>query len=566
MGLKRNLLTFLFLTSVVSAAPILRLSSAAVGPVLVSSATNGSTQTVYASNIGDGNLNLTATASAAWLATSVGSNGPCANGIGNCIPIQIALNTAALPNGTYTSFVTLTDPNAVDTPQTISVTVQVGGVPAGIDLYAAPNGGTASTTVQTRSAVTASASTQTGGSWLSVALNGAGSFGFFYPYLISATSQPGQATGDYQGSVQFSGSTYDPDNRAVGVTLHVTASPILQFDAAPSLSALQGSTAATAVVTLQNVGQGTAALSGSSSTSGFLTAAVTDNAHITITATPGSLAPGTYLGTVTVTSNAANPVTIPVTFVVRASSAPVASFGGVVENALGTPTLAPGDIASVYGDQLVAGGPTPAPSLPLPTILGGTSVTVNGTLAPLYYTSTGQINFQVPYDTKAGLATVQVTRGGQAGNQVSANVVNRAPRILNFQPPYNNVPIIVNQDGSIPVAGAAPLPSHPAKPGDYLTIYMIGLGSTSPAVVAGAAAPGAEPLARVDGPVSVTLGGGFMATTTPTVFYAGLTPGFAGLYQVNIQIPADAAAGSAVALSMAVDGGGTNVVNIAITR
>ena len=567
VSLKRNLLTFFFVASALSAAPILRLSSATVGPVPASGGTNAATQTIYASNLGDGNLNLTASASDAWLSAQVGSNGPCATGSGNCIPIQIALNTAAVANGTYTGFVTISDPNAVDSPQTVSVTVQVGGVPAAIDLYAAPNGGTATATFETRSAVTANATTQTGGNWLSVALDGAGSFGFFYPYVITAATQPGQAAGDYQGAVQFSGSTYAPDNRSVGVTLHVTSAPILQLTDTPlRLSAVQGSAAATGVVTLQNTGQGTAAITGASSTSSFLSATVTDNSHVTVTATPGSLAPGTYSGTVTVASNAANPVSIPVTFVVRATSAPVASLGGVVENAVGTGTLAPGDIASVYGDQFVASSATPASSLPLPTILGGTQVLFNSTPAPLYYTSAGQINFQVPYDAQPGLATVQVVRGGQAGNLVSATVVSHAPRILRFQPPYGTVPIIVNQDGSIPVTGSAPLPSHPAKPGDYLVIYMIGLGTTSPAVVAGAAAPGAEPLARVDAPVTVILGGGFMPSVMPTVLYAGLTPGFAGLYQINIQIPADASGGSSVPLSVTVDGGGTNVVNIAITR
>src|SRR5436305_658402 len=189
MVLQRNLVKFLFFITAagsLSAAPILRLSSGAV-TVQTSGGTNAANQTVYASNAGDGTLNLTATSSATWLTAQVGSNATCPVGTGNCIPIQLALSAASLAPGTYTGFITVSDPNAVDSPQTISVTVQVGGVPASLDLYATPNGGKATATIETHGATKAVATTQTGGSWLSV--TGAGSFGFFTPYLVTATSQ-----------------------------------------------------------------------------------------------------------------------------------------------------------------------------------------------------------------------------------------------------------------------------------------------------------------------------------------------------------------------------------------
>lgn len=107
----------LSLSSVLSAAPRLALSTATVGPVNTITAVNGPSQTVQALNLGDGSLNLTATSSAAWLSATVGARGSCGGNGGNCYAITIALNTAPLSAGTYTEFVTLTDPNAIDTPR-----------------------------------------------------------------------------------------------------------------------------------------------------------------------------------------------------------------------------------------------------------------------------------------------------------------------------------------------------------------------------------------------------------------------------------------------------------------
>jgi len=96
--------------------------------------------------------------------------------------------------------------------------------------------------------------------------------------------------------------------------------------------------------------------------------------------------------------------------------------------------------------------------------------------------------------------------------------------------------VVVNQDGSINTS------AKPAKAGEVLTIYAIGFGATNPAVRTGAPAPGAEPLARVTPNVSIAFGNG-IGKVIAEPFFAGLTPTYAGLYQVNVFVPADSQQG-----------------------
>jgi uncharacterized protein (TIGR03437 family) len=161
---------------------------------------------------------------------------------------------------------------------------------------------------------------------------------------------------------------------------------------------------------------------------------------------------------------------------------------------------------------------------------------VNDQPAPLFYSSYGQINFQVPYNATPGDGVIRVDRPGQRGNNISVIIAQRAPRILRLG--IANYGIIVNQDGSFPIPQTAGIPSHPAKPGDVLVIYAIGLGQTSPSVVEGTNAP-SSPLASVPEITRVLFGGGGFAGDPISVapMFAGLTPGFAGLYQVNVSVP-----------------------------
>jgi uncharacterized protein (TIGR03437 family) len=80
--------------------------------------------------------------------------------------------------------------------------------------------------------------------------------------------------------------------------------------------------------------------------------------------------------------------------------------------------------------------------------------------------------------------------------------------------------------------------SHPAAPGEILTIYLAGMGATTPAVQSALPAPSAEPFARVSVPPVVTVDG-----QDAMILFAGLTPGGVGLYQINFQVPLTAKSG-----------------------
>ncbi len=90
------------------------------------------------------------------------------------------------------------------------------------------------------------------------------------------------------------------------------------------------------------------------------------------------------------------------------------------------PRVAPGSLASVFGTGLASAADS-ASGFPLTTSLGGTSVSIGGTLAPLLYVSAGQINFQVPSGTASGAATMVVNGPGGASASFSFTVTAQAP-------------------------------------------------------------------------------------------------------------------------------------------
>lgn len=559
------------------AAPRLVLSSSALTPPRINPGSNGTVQTVEALNAGDGALNLTATASASWLSATVSAAKPCVILTGTCNTISISFATAALAPGSYTEYIVLNDPNAVDTPQEIAVTILVRGMPDAITLYVYPNGaGPASQAfsyIYPASAITATVSTQSGGNWLN--FTAAGNAIANLPNTIQVTAQIGQAPGTYTGSVSVSGSTLASDNKTIAVTMIVTSSPIVDLSVISPLRfyGFQGGDKPySSSITFPAFGTAALNITAANSSAAFVTAALVNSNTISITADPTTLTAGSYNATVTVVSNAANNalISIPVEFVVYPVGPNVISAGGIVNAAsFVAESFSPGDIVSIFGTQLAAAGTAATnPGLPpLATKLGNVQVLVNGAPVPMYYASPKQINFQVPYSLVPGqVATVQVTSGGVAGNRRSIAIVASAPRILLFGGTYG---VVANaSDGSLALPPSVVFPgfvSHPAKPGDVLVFYAIGFGQTSPPAVEGVAASG-TPL-QYSPTASVTFGALFSVGTPVTVTapFAGLTPSAVGLYQINVTVPANVPVSNALPVTVSLGGAISNGVNVAIS-
>jgi adhesin/invasin len=484
---------------------------------------------------------------------------------GNCFPVQISLATSSLAKGVYTGTITVSDPNAVDAPQFITITAFVGGnIPDKLEFFAPP-GGSASTGFTSGAPVTANISNNT--PWLAVAADGAGSFQFNVPvtYRVTATALNGMGAGDYNGSIAISGSSFAPDNKSLPVALHVTTQPILRVNPESlAFRIAQSAAKQTAFAVLANGGQGTLTISNVTAASGsgaWLSAQTISNGQfLSVVADPTGLSPGSYTGTVTVASNAANSsVAVPVQLNVVAQTAPVAVAGGLVNNGTfgGGEPLAQGDIVALFGDQFTYGEPQQATNLPLPTNLADTQVLVNGQAAPVYYVSPAQINFEIPIDAAVGDATVQVVRNGQQGNRAYMLIKDRVPRFILFQGgPYA---VMTTPDGTL-----TGIPTHPVKANDVVVIYTIGLGPTSPSVASGTASP-SNPLAIVNAETRVCFGNDSPFSPAPCVTpqFVGLTPGFVGLYQVNVAIPQNLTSGN-LPFSFSVSGVASDVVQLAV--
>jgi uncharacterized protein (TIGR03437 family) len=160
----------------------------------------------------------------------------------------------------------------------------------------------------------------------------------------------------------------------------------------------------------------------------------------------------------------------------------------------------------------------------LPTSLDGTSVTINGKAAYVYYISPVQVNVLAPVDSNTGPVDVVVTNNGQASAAASVNLAAFSPAF--FQ--YGGANAIATRNGDYALIGSG-TGTVPAKPGDVLILWGTGFGPTSPAIVDGQVVTGAP---AVTTNPTVTIGGA-AATVIATV----LSPGSAGLYQVAVTVP-----------------------------
>ena len=181
--------------------------------------------------------------------------------------------------------------------------------------------------------------------------------------------------------------------------------------------------------------------------------------------------------------------------------------------------VAPGEIAAIFGTGL--GPDTPVTGVlnadgVLPGTLGGVEVRFEGTLAPIFYAQSGQLNVQVPY-TVAGIETadVEVRYQAKVVGTASVPIAPSAPAVLT---------LAINPDGS-PNAESAPAPRA-----TWMTFYATGEGLTDGPNIAGtpARAPYPHPLLAI----SLTIAG-----VDAEILYAGSAPDLIGVLQINARVP-----------------------------
>jgi len=249
-------------------------------------------------------------------------------------------------------------------------------------------------------------------------------------------------------------------------------------------------------------------------------------------------------------STASGPVYYPITSVgscTGASGGPPAtpSISGVVSASAfgGFPSVAPGSWVEIYGSNLAPDtrewgtadftGPNGDDA---PTTLDGVVVTIGGQKAFIDYISSGQVNAQLPSNiATGGMLQLTLANGDATSAPVNLMVNPTEPGLLapaSFQIGGHQYVVAILPDGTyvLPTGAIAGVNSRPAKPGETVTMYGVGFGPVTPSFLAGV-------IVTAQNSLSASFQMKF-GQTQATVPYYGLAPGFVGLDQFDVVVPA----------------------------
>lgn len=271
-------------------------------------------------------------------------------------------------------------------------------------------------------------------------------------------------------------------------------------------------------------------------------------ATVTVAVNGIGLTAGIYTGTLTIAIPGAvvPSLTVPVTYAISPTT-PIIAASGVVHAAtfLNSP-VSPGQLVTIFGQNLANGAAAATPSGNLyPTTLGATTVTIGDSPCPLIYVSPAQVNLQVPFEIQGPTAQVVVKLGDVSSQPAVVNVEPATPAMFSVDGTGGGAAAILkNSDFTLVTAANA------ARRGDVLAIYCTGLGQVQGGGVTGMAATEPAPTAAL---VTVNFG-----TTAATIRYAGLAIGFLGLYQINVVVPAISGGAQGGAVPVTIKAGSAN--------
>jgi uncharacterized protein (TIGR03437 family) len=557
---------------VAASGPILAVDTTGVLFQAIEGGGSTATQIVKILNLGDStstvNWTTTLVSGSNWL-NLVSSSGTATSSTPGVLTLALAPNATQLTAGPYYTIVKITDSNSQNSPQYVTAVLNLQPsttapapdiAPAGL-FFTTPVGGTVPPAQQVQintssaSAVTFNATAATIGStgpWLTVTPATGNASGQTVGSIAVSVNPSGLAAGIYSGNVNVSiGMVLQSVNVTFVVQPTTSTSAVSQFRpeaagcAASKLAITETSLAnnfavpagwpATLIVQLNDdcaspvtnghvvasFSNGDAALNltgdslGNYSTT-WQPGAVNSQMVVTLNATSGTLQPAIAMLYGGIAQNQTPPPTI---------------FPGGTLNNLNPVVgagLSPGTIAQVYGSGLASAAVSTV--IPLPTTFNNTFALVGNVKAPLYFLSSGQINLQIPSEVAANQ---------QAPIILSVNNAVTLPVMLNLVPA---APGVASLTGGTIIAQHADFSlvtsASPAKPGEVLIMYLVGMGATNPSVASGAPSP-SSPLATVTLQPTVTVG-----SQPANISFAGLTPFSVGLYQIDFQVPSNASSGN----------------------
>jgi uncharacterized protein (TIGR03437 family) len=205
---------------------------------------------------------------------------------------------------------------------------------------------------------------------------------------------------------------------------------------------------------------------------------------------------------------------------------PSFSSDSIVNSANGSSaSLTPNGLATIFGSSLaeVTASALNVDQGLLPTTLGGVRIRIGGVFVSLLYVSPERVNFLIPCELIPGSAELSLAKQG----------LSRAARIELL----DAAPALFSAEGRVAAThadGSSISMTAPARPGEIIVVYGTGLGPTDPPQQDGLI-PGSAARIRLLDRLRVLLDG--QPIPSESILYAGITPGSAGVYQINLQLP-----------------------------
>ncbi|HZT37145.1 MAG TPA: IPT/TIG domain-containing protein [Bryobacteraceae bacterium] len=466
--------------------------------------------------------------------------------------LTVSVFPTNLPTGVYTGTVTVTASGAANSPQSFQVTLNVNNAAVVSGLQASPSalyfayqiGGANPVTAQsvsittpnTTSSITATPVTSTcGSSWLQVT-----SFATTTPTTLivsintAGLTAPQTCTGAINISAASLGATVQ-----IPVTLTAATTPLLNVSPAGiNFTAAYGTTSlAPTSISLSSTDNSPLAFTAAPSSSGWLFVSPTSGTtpgSVTVSATPGALAPGTYSGSITIQSSGLpSPLVVPVTLTITSSA---------------TLTVTPTSLSFTQ----VQGGAAPA----------GQQLSVSASVGSVSFTAASSAAWLTVSPTFASTPTAITVTANGAG--LSAGVYNGSVTVTLLG---------TNTTATIPVTLTVTAPvAVSATPTSLSFTYQTGGATPANQTVSVSATPATA--VNFTTAVTMTSGSGWLSATpasgaTPGTVTVSVSPASlaAGTYNGTVIITATGASGSPISIpvTLTVQSGPavTSVVNAA---